>query len=85
MKRKPLAGTRVRFSGTFLRNTGQYLGNSGSGRWTVLECTCEMCGTGHHIAVNEPLDTSTGYEDQTEEWRENAKRHIAFANLENCK
>jgi hypothetical protein len=65
----------------FLAATGQRHGSDARARWTVVACTCGLCGDGQHVAVDEPLDTSVGYEDQTEEWRRNAKRHIAIGNL----
>lgn len=79
---RPEPGTKVRMTGYFLASTGQQTGPEGSSRWLVVDCSCGLCAGGRFAAVNEPLDTSSGYEDQTEEWRANAKRHIAIGNLE---
>ncbi len=78
----PAPGTKVRLTGYFLAATGQIKGGEGSSRWLTVDCLCGLCEGGGFVAVNEPLDTSSGYEDQTEEWRANAKRHIALRNLE---
>jgi transposase len=78
-------GDRVRFTMKFLKATGIFAGPRDRQRWTVVSCQCDLCTTGNSknmVAVDEPLDTSFGYEDQTQEWRDNAKRHIAACNLE---
>ena len=77
----PPVGTIVRPTAYFLAATGQRTGREGSLRWLVTECACGMCASGGFAAVNEPLDTSTGYEDiapkDRPQWR-----HFALANLE---
>jgi hypothetical protein len=90
-------GDRVRFTMKFLKAAGIFAGPRDRQRWTVVPCQCDLCTTGNFVvrgtliakkdpknmvAVDEPLDTSIGYEDQTQEWRDNAKRHIAACNLE---
>lgn len=82
MKKVPPVGTKVRLTGYFLKCTGQQRGSEGVSRWTVTACTCGLCASGRFVATDEPKDTSVGYEDQTPEWRANAKRHIAIGNLE---
>ena len=73
MKTKPPAGTLVKLTGDFLRNTGQQASSEGKRRWTVLECTCGLCRSGRHVAVDQRLPP----EMQAGEWR-----HFAFANLQ---
>lgn len=82
LAKAPPPGTKVRLTAYFLKCTGQITGSAGSDRWIVQACACELCASGDFVATNEPLDTSSGYEDQTPEWRKNAKRHIAIGNLE---
>lgn len=75
-------GNKVRFTKNFLKSVGLLGCLAAKQRWTVVPCQCDLCLNGRLVAVDEPLDTSSGYEDQTQEWRDNAKRHIAASNLE---
>ncbi|MBX3218897.1 MAG: hypothetical protein KF795_00175 [Labilithrix sp.] len=77
---RPPPGTRVRFTGYFLAATGQHRGGEGGKRFTVVACSCG-CETGDVVAVDEPLDTSSGYDDIPPE-RRPRWRHIALGNLE---
>lgn len=51
-------GARVAYNARFLRNTGQTTfkdgekGYSSSNPFIVLECECEFCARGSHVAVN---------------------------------
>lgn len=50
--------------------------------WISTGEPCDFCKGGTHVAVNEKLDTSTGYEDLTVEQRGAMYRHFAIGNLE---
>lgn len=85
LQKRPAPGTKVRLTGYFLKCTGQMTGSAGQDRWLIVACDCGCethKGDFQIVAVNEKLDTSVGYEDQTPEWRAKAMRHINMANLE---
>jgi hypothetical protein len=65
-------GTRVRLTGAFLRNTGNYTGPDSRGKWAVVGCACDLCGTNRArwTAVNEPHLANDG------------PRHFASDNLQ---
>ena len=46
-------GARVKLTGVFLKNTGQRLGGEGERVWTRVDCECEVCARGGHVAVDE--------------------------------
>lgn len=52
------------------------------GHWTSTGEPCDLCKRGEHVAVNEKMDTSVGYEDLTVEQRAAMMRHIHIGNLE---
>jgi len=80
---RPPVGSKVRLTGYFLKSTGQIKGEEGAKRWTVVDCGYDcLCGLGGHVGVNEPTDTSTGYDDIAPEVRAKMVRHIALGNLE---
>lgn len=79
-------GAKVAYNGRFLRNTGQTTykdgakGYSSSKPFTVLECDCEFCVIGSHVAVN----TVSEWEFTAKEKDEQPGRvltHIAKENL----
>lgn len=56
-------GVRVSLNARHLRNTGQLKGGECHTVWVVVECNCDMCKLGRHVAVNQ----ASVYEDL--KWR----------------
>jgi len=73
-------GVTVKLTGNFLISTGQRKGGEGSKRWTVLACTCGLCRSNKHVAVNEPSMSIFTPEEIAKEPRI-VHRHIAKENL----
>jgi hypothetical protein len=71
-KIKPEPGTRVRFSRYFLIATGQDVDQ----HWLTIDCDCDVCSHGRHVAVNEP-SIDDGLTETRPRWR-----HISYSNLE---
>lgn len=71
LQTKPEPGELVRFTDTFVDVTRQPRPSG----WRVVACTCDLCATGKHVAVNEPSLADTP--EPRPRWR-----HISFRNLE---
>ncbi len=69
---RPAPGTCVRFTREFLSATSQ----ERTPEWTTVECACELCAKGRHVAVNEP-SLDDGISPRRPRWR-----HISYRNLE---
>lgn len=72
LRTKPDVGTCVRFTRPFLEATRQ----AHITAWITVECTCELCAKGKHVAVNEP-SLDDGISPRRPRWR-----HISYTNLE---
>lgn len=75
-KLKPRPGDRVRFTRTFLSATSQ----QSTAVWSVVECRCELCAKGKHVAVNEPAPADP-FGNGTIAWG-TPWRHIHVSNIE---
>jgi hypothetical protein len=74
MKSKPSPGDTVRA-----------LPSIDGATWCVVDCTCELCVRGRHVAVNEP-SLAEGYVPTTAAPAERPRwRHITYTSLEAVK
>jgi len=79
MKTIPAVGTRVRLTKKFLQSTGQYTGSEPFKKWTVVECACDGCKGGNHVAVDEKSLWADENPDMP------PQRHLCIGNLETIK